>query len=621
MEDNEMDIIPKTPSIIDGVISSDDDDIEADPYQSNAINSPAQSVWSGIQLGKNQDHDLSIPSQTCWIAESQLIPGTDASMNRQLDGNSFKSNVPSFTVNSSKTKKRKFVPNENEIQDDILLGTQSQANLSGASLEKSRIIGGRKFNYFQNQLVSDLFKSGDHNSLLNQNGTSLADKNQTIIVEMLDAKELSLPSTRSSALSSQKAKIFSNDIILQKAIYSSFLSIDDSISIVNITKNLKKNLVVLHFKPISPENLLKILSVVKLGEFRVKCRLPAEEQSIRGVIGPIGIDTPDTDIKRELLNQYDNLIDVQRICRGKEGIPTLSVKLTFSGATLPSEVDFCFQRFKVNLFIGRPWQCYNCQKFGHNANVCKSKSVCAICSGFHKTFDCSQRSLPFEQKAFKCINCLESHSANYGGCKNIKFAKEIENVRAEGRLSYRDALARVKRSQQMNDQNNQRSQTHNPNPQVMEKIIPAKINKSFTGQRDASTQTEPTYVKTNESGSTQGISEILTKTSLLIVSLLQLKSLKKPQKIVNVIKSVMGIDVSTSQVMNCHDDQGSSDSEVSCVEQEPKKSGQVNNRRGQSVKADKISGLSEAEFVKVKGRKNSKIAKPPDPKKPKNLQK
>jgi hypothetical protein len=81
--------------------------------------------------------------------------------------------------------------------------------------------------------------------------------------------------------------------------------------------------------------------------------------------------------------------------------------------------------------------------------VCRFKSRCSLCSGHHKRSNCDQLDLPEEQKAIKCVNCKGNHTAQYGGCPNIKTARKIEQFRAYDRLSYRDAVTAAAQSEQV----------------------------------------------------------------------------------------------------------------------------------------------------------------------------
>ena len=79
------------------------------------------------------------------------------------------------------------------------------------------------------------------------------------------------------------------------------------------------------------------------------------------------------------------------------------------------------------MYIDRPWQCYRCQQFEHNANGCHAQLKCVVCAGYHDVKDCESR-IP------KCRNCGNNHTANYGGCPYMKKAKIVEKVRAEKKI-------------------------------------------------------------------------------------------------------------------------------------------------------------------------------------------
>ena len=349
-------------------------------------------------------------------------------------------------------------------------------------------------------------------------------------------------------------KFFSNDIGLYKSIHTSLFG---KYNVVNITKNLRKNLLIITLQSLNQIELDSLLAITELNNYLVKTRLPAEEQFVRGVIGPIGLDTPLNEIKESLSPTFPQLCSVERIVKGPSKIPTLSVKLTFSGIDLPSVIHIGYQRFSVSAFIGKPWQCYNCQKFGHNANVCRSRSVCATCSAHHKTAECPQVSLPLSEKSFKCTNCHENHSANYGGCPKIQVAKKVEKYRAELRLSYRDALKKAQSSSMQQIYDPIRSQSVQVSDQTV--LPPSPSNRPFSSQSthppssptpapytklcDASVQTEPLLptpalpppadCRKNE--------DFVTKITLFMVSLFKLQSNAQPSQIDHLVNSIMGV--------------------------------------------------------------------------------
>lgn len=46
-------------------------------------------------------------------------------------------------------------------------------------------------------------------------------------------------------------------------------------------------------------------------------------------------------------------------------------------------------------------RCFNCQQFNHTSKYCKSNEKCGVCSGDHKTDNCTSEEI-------KCVNCIEA---------------------------------------------------------------------------------------------------------------------------------------------------------------------------------------------------------------------
>jgi hypothetical protein len=62
-------------------------------------------------------------------------------------------------------------------------------------------------------------------------------------------------------------------------------------------------------------------------------------------------------------------------------------------------------------------QCFNCQGYGHKANVCTRKTRCGKCAQEHDTRKC-------ESETMQCANCKESHHAWHQECANRQRRKE-----------------------------------------------------------------------------------------------------------------------------------------------------------------------------------------------------
>ena len=146
----------------------------------------------------------------------------------------------------------------------------------------------------------------------------------------------------------------------------------------------------------------------------------------------------------ELQNKGFNICNVYRLKKGKgkEITDSLQIKIVFEENDLPSHISLFYQRFQLRQYVERPWQCFNCQGYGHNAKNCKSASRCLLCAGNHKYTNC----INAENK--KCANCKENHAANYNGCLYMKKEKYKAKLQAHERISYAEAAQRVKNDQE-----------------------------------------------------------------------------------------------------------------------------------------------------------------------------
>src|SRR5437667_3474391 len=70
-------------------------------------------------------------------------------------------------------------------------------------------------------------------------------------------------------------------------------------------------------------------------------------------------------------------------------------------------------------------QCFNCQGYGHKANVCMRETRCGKCAQEHDTRTC-------ESEMMQCTNCKDSNHAWHQECPNRQRRKEqIEREKAE----------------------------------------------------------------------------------------------------------------------------------------------------------------------------------------------
>jgi len=262
--------------------------------------------------------------------------------------------------------------------------------------------------------------------------------------------------------------------------------------------NRSKKILVIKIKDITETTYRNLLKIEAIGDWKVKCRAPENNDKCRGLIGPIELDTKEEELM-EYLKSPAKIVKVTRLTKGKDKTPTLSMIITFQIAKLPEHVTLFGQQFRVSMFIDKPWQCFNCQRFGHNAQDCKSKSRCVACAGPHTITNCPTKNKPTPDSA-KCANCDGKHPANYGGCLHMKTAKKIENFRTRNKMSYLEAAKMVKNMEkdkeiltQTQETNAQPLQTNRRN--VSNNETSTKITCNYL---HVATQTEELQLRTNK---------------------------------------------------------------------------------------------------------------------------
>jgi hypothetical protein len=163
------------------------------------------------------------------------------------------------------------------------------------------------------------------------------------------------------------SKFFSNEISLSTALANSPFG---KAGIGHISRNPKRQLLVVSMKDDSPTELTQLLGVTKLGSWNIKCRLPVNQTVSVGVIGPLGEDVSDEELTSVLVDSGYKDVTAERILKGKGKLKTCKFKINFPSSTLPDHLYVGYQRFKVEPFVADPWQCYRCQYFGHSAISC-----------------------------------------------------------------------------------------------------------------------------------------------------------------------------------------------------------------------------------------------------------
>ena len=200
---------------------------------------------------------------------------------------------------------------------------------------------------------------------------------------------------------------------------------------------------------------------------------------------------------------------------------SLSVCLTFNTPNLPSKIKLGYEFFAVKPYIPPVVRCFNCQRLGHVANVCRSKIRCVRCSGSHSFDECTQKD------QVQCSRCGGDHSSAYAGCTTYKEEKKIQEVRVIYNISYAEAAKTIRTNitvltnKDSDDASNRTQQ--NTKTRLLEETIlttpSAQRNThktqitttSSTNKKDMSTQTE-----TETSTQTEPISQYIQPNQALI---------------------------------------------------------------------------------------------------------
>jgi hypothetical protein len=212
-------------------------------------------------------------------------------------------------------------------------------------------------------------------------------------------------------------------------------SIFGKVGYANMRVNFKKKHLVIELK--SAASMGSVLEITELGRWRVKCHQPISHVTSYGVIHPVGLETSLEEIQESLnLRQDQQGIKPFRLVKYRDGnvTETRNIKLVFPTMNRPSYIYLESQRFKVDPYVDRLRQCYQCQGFGHIAKNCFSKKLkCVVCAGEHQLKDCPKEKIC-------CANCGGNHSASYGGCQKMKDAQRVEQLKAFQNVTHQEAI-------------------------------------------------------------------------------------------------------------------------------------------------------------------------------------
>lgn len=172
-------------------------------------------------------------------------------------------------------------------------------------------------------------------------------------------------------------------------------------------------------------------------------------------------------INDQEIQESTKALQVKRIVAANKNLTHMVILSYADEELIPHSVKIGYLNFKTSLYIPRPIRCNKCQRFGHPTSACKSASnKCSYCAGAHTYDQCTTKrnNLPPH-----CSNCGAEHSAAFNRCPYYTQVKEALTIRAEERISYKEALTRV-RPPSNSTANQSTSQTQSQTAQVADSL-------------------------------------------------------------------------------------------------------------------------------------------------------
>ena len=122
-------------------------------------------------------------------------------------------------------------------------------------------------------------------------------------------------------------------------------------------------------------------------------------------------------VTEELLQQDKEVFVASRMTKWntekKQAEPTNMMKIVLVGKQHPARFTRGYGSFRMRSFVSRPLQCFNCQKFGHQARTCRSEvQTCRYCAGRHASSQCKDN----VTLTLKCVNYGQGYAASSRLC-------------------------------------------------------------------------------------------------------------------------------------------------------------------------------------------------------------
>lgn len=205
-------------------------------------------------------------------------------------------------------------------------------------------------------------------------------------------------------------------------------------------KSVGRNRISLDFHSAACAN--KFMESSSLSHNQFKAFIPSFNITRLGIVRGIPIDMSPEEIMTEMKvpNDCGPIIKARRLnfkvtIEGSTNWkPSQTVVLTFDGQVFPSRVFLGYNSIPVELYSLPTIQCFQCCRYGHTKNQCRSKPTCYKCGLNHLADSCE-----IGVDSAKCIWCNGNHFATNKSCPEYQRQKNIKCVMSEKAISYAEA--------------------------------------------------------------------------------------------------------------------------------------------------------------------------------------
>lgn len=205
-------------------------------------------------------------------------------------------------------------------------------------------------------------------------------------------------------------------------------------------KKVGRNRISIEFKSSEDANAFLCNPILKKNGYETS--IPTFNITRMGVVREVPADWTDAEVLENIRVPLGcgPILKVRRINRkfvtehSVEWKPTQTVVVTFDGQVLPNRIFCCYSALTVEPYRYPTIQCYNCCRFGHTKQQCRSKPRCLKCGQGHPSEGCCTT----EEQSF-CILCSGNHFATSRTCPELGRQKSIKIVMSEKFVSYAEA--------------------------------------------------------------------------------------------------------------------------------------------------------------------------------------